>query len=85
MCIPFVQDSEGRLLSIYSKFDVINLAAEKTYDDLEVLKWLIKMKKTNLKIVKKYEVVSNLMIVWEYHCSAKSEGMLNVKLCAFLI
>ena len=34
----FVQDSEGRLLSIYSKFDVINLAAEKTYDDLEVLK-----------------------------------------------
>ena len=33
---------------------------------------------------KKYEVVSNLMIVWEYHCSAKSEGMLNVKLCAFL-
>ena len=36
--LPFVQDDEGRLLSIYSKFDVINLAAEKTYDDLEVLK-----------------------------------------------
>jgi len=33
--LPIV-DSEGRLLSIYSKFDVINLAAEKTYDDLEV-------------------------------------------------
>jgi len=33
--LPIV-DSEGRLLSIYSKFDVINLAAEKTYHDLEV-------------------------------------------------
>jgi len=33
--LPIV-DSSGRLLSIYSKFDVINLAAEKTYDDLEV-------------------------------------------------
>merc|ERR1719430_3014964 len=33
--LPIV-DGEGRLLSIYSKFDVINLAAEKTYDDLEV-------------------------------------------------
>ena len=38
--LSFVQDGEGRLLSIYSKFDVINLAAEKTYDDLEVLHFL---------------------------------------------
>ena len=38
--LSFVQDGEGRLLSIYSKFDVINLAAEKTYDDLEVLNFL---------------------------------------------
>jgi len=33
--LPIV-DGNGRLLSIYSKFDVINLAAEKTYEDLEV-------------------------------------------------
>merc|ERR1711892_525352 len=28
--------SEGRLTNIYSKFDVINLAATKSYDDLEI-------------------------------------------------
>lgn len=33
--LPIV-DSDGRLISLYSKFDVINLAAEKTYEDLEV-------------------------------------------------
>ncbi|XP_045471995.1 5'-AMP-activated protein kinase subunit gamma-2 isoform X2 [Harmonia axyridis] len=33
--LPIV-DSEGRLKDIYAKFDVINLAAEKTYNDLDV-------------------------------------------------
>jgi len=33
--LPIV-DNDGRLLSLYSKFDVINLAAEKTYNNLEV-------------------------------------------------
>lgn len=33
--LPMV-DSEGRLRDIYAKFDVINLAAEKTYNDLDV-------------------------------------------------
>ncbi|CAG9862858.1 unnamed protein product [Phyllotreta striolata] len=31
-----VVDVEGRLVDIYAKFDVINLAAEKTYNDLDV-------------------------------------------------
>ncbi|XP_011310524.1 5'-AMP-activated protein kinase subunit gamma-2 isoform X1 [Fopius arisanus] len=31
-----VVDSEGKLVNIYSKFDVINLAAEKTYNNLDV-------------------------------------------------
>jgi len=33
--LPIV-DSEGRLIDIYAKFDVINLAAEKTYSNLDV-------------------------------------------------
>ncbi|XP_033164505.1 uncharacterized protein LOC117143782 isoform X1 [Drosophila mauritiana] len=33
--LPLV-DSDGRLVDIYAKFDVINLAAEKTYNDLDV-------------------------------------------------
>jgi len=33
--LPIV-DEEGKLTNIYSKFDVINLAATKTYDDLEI-------------------------------------------------
>ncbi|XP_017777719.1 PREDICTED: 5'-AMP-activated protein kinase subunit gamma-2-like isoform X2 [Nicrophorus vespilloides] len=33
--LPIV-DPEGRLVDIYAKFDVINLAAEKTYNDLDV-------------------------------------------------
>ncbi|XP_034664395.1 uncharacterized protein LOC117898834 isoform X3 [Drosophila subobscura] len=33
--LPLV-DAEGRLVDIYAKFDVINLAAEKTYNDLDV-------------------------------------------------
>ncbi|CAH0557201.1 unnamed protein product [Brassicogethes aeneus] len=33
--LPIV-DLEGRLVDIYAKFDVINLAAEKTYNDLDV-------------------------------------------------
>lgn len=33
--LPIV-DAEGRLVDIYAKFDVINLAAEKTYNDLDV-------------------------------------------------
>jgi 5'-AMP-activated protein kinase regulatory gamma subunit len=33
--LPIV-DNEGRLVDIYAKFDVINLAAEKTYNDLDV-------------------------------------------------
>ncbi|KAF5282794.1 hypothetical protein FQR65_LT02791 [Abscondita terminalis] len=33
--LPLV-DSQGRLVDIYAKFDVINLAAEKTYNDLDV-------------------------------------------------
>ncbi|KAL1490411.1 hypothetical protein ABEB36_013112 [Hypothenemus hampei] len=33
--LPIV-DSDGRLVDIYAKFDVINLAAEKTYNDLDV-------------------------------------------------
>lgn len=33
--LPIV-DSEGKLVHIYSKFDVINLAAERTYSNLEV-------------------------------------------------
>ncbi|KAJ8737587.1 hypothetical protein PYW08_000182 [Mythimna loreyi] len=33
--LPLV-DAEGRLKDIYAKFDVINLAAEKTYNDLDV-------------------------------------------------
>ncbi|XP_053680756.1 uncharacterized protein LOC128731649 [Anopheles nili] len=33
--LPMV-DGEGRLTDIYAKFDVINLAAEKTYNDLDV-------------------------------------------------
>ncbi|KAL6430654.1 hypothetical protein ACFW04_006916 [Cataglyphis niger] len=33
--LPIV-DSEGKLVNIYSKFDVINLAAEKTYNNLDV-------------------------------------------------
>ncbi|XP_055606698.1 uncharacterized protein LOC129754581 isoform X2 [Uranotaenia lowii] len=33
--LPMV-DAEGRLKDIYAKFDVINLAAEKTYNDLDV-------------------------------------------------
>ncbi|GAB0094829.1 5'-AMP-activated protein kinase subunit gamma-1 [Sergentomyia squamirostris] len=33
--LPLV-DIEGRLVDIYAKFDVINLAAEKTYNDLDV-------------------------------------------------
>ncbi|KAH0550849.1 hypothetical protein KQX54_020973 [Cotesia glomerata] len=31
-----ILDSEGKLVNIYSKFDVINLAAMKTYDNLDV-------------------------------------------------
>ncbi|XP_014209245.1 5'-AMP-activated protein kinase subunit gamma-1-like [Copidosoma floridanum] len=31
-----VIDREGKLVNIYSKFDVINLAAEKTYNNLDV-------------------------------------------------
>lgn len=31
-----VVDADDRLLDIYSKFDVINLAAEKTYNNLDV-------------------------------------------------
>lgn len=31
-----VVDAEGRLIDIYAKFDVINLAAEKTYSNLDV-------------------------------------------------
>nr|CAH7757515.1 unnamed protein product [Callosobruchus chinensis] len=33
--LPII-DPEGRLVDIYAKFDVINLAAEKTYNDLDV-------------------------------------------------
>ncbi|XP_049822552.1 5'-AMP-activated protein kinase subunit gamma-2 isoform X2 [Aethina tumida] len=33
--LPIV-DPDGRLVDIYAKFDVINLAAEKTYNDLDV-------------------------------------------------
>ncbi|GJQ70363.1 hypothetical protein Trydic_g22795 [Trypoxylus dichotomus] len=33
--LPIV-DVDGRLVDIYAKFDVINLAAEKTYNDLDV-------------------------------------------------
>ncbi|XP_025829905.1 5'-AMP-activated protein kinase subunit gamma-2 isoform X2 [Agrilus planipennis] len=33
--LPII-DAEGRLVDIYAKFDVINLAAEKTYNDLDV-------------------------------------------------
>ena len=33
--LPIV-DAEGKLVNIYSKFDVINLAAEKTYNNLDV-------------------------------------------------
>nr|CAD7257855.1 unnamed protein product [Timema shepardi] len=33
--LPIV-DTEGRLVDIYAKFDVINLAAEKTYNNLDV-------------------------------------------------
>ncbi|KAH8310841.1 hypothetical protein KR044_003186 [Drosophila immigrans] len=33
--LPLV-DGEGRLVDIYAKFDVINLAAEKTYNDLDI-------------------------------------------------
>ncbi|XP_055849756.1 uncharacterized protein LOC129914492 isoform X2 [Episyrphus balteatus] len=33
--LPLV-DAEGKLVDIYAKFDVINLAAEKTYNDLDV-------------------------------------------------
>ncbi|XP_063223688.1 5'-AMP-activated protein kinase subunit gamma-2 isoform X2 [Bacillus rossius redtenbacheri] len=33
--LPIV-DNEGRLVDIYAKFDVINLAAEKTYNNLDV-------------------------------------------------
>merc|ERR1712113_386181 len=33
--LPIV-DEEGKLLDIYAKFDVINLAAEKTYNNLDV-------------------------------------------------
>ncbi|XP_046652797.1 5'-AMP-activated protein kinase subunit gamma-2-like isoform X2 [Daphnia pulicaria] len=33
--LPIV-DSQGRLVDIYSKFDVINLAAEKTYNNLDI-------------------------------------------------
>ncbi|KAF5297712.1 hypothetical protein FQA39_LY12043 [Lamprigera yunnana] len=33
--LPLV-DAQGRLVDIYAKFDVINLAAEKTYNDLDV-------------------------------------------------
>lgn len=33
--LPII-DPEGRLIDIYAKFDVINLAAEKTYDNLDV-------------------------------------------------
>nr|ABL75713.1 IP17240p [Drosophila melanogaster] len=33
--LPLV-DSDGRLVDIYAKFDVINLAAEETYNDLDV-------------------------------------------------
>lgn len=33
--LPIV-DNEGRLIDIYAKFDVINLAAEKTYNNLDV-------------------------------------------------
>ena len=31
-----ITDADGKLINIYSKFDVINLAATKTYDDLEI-------------------------------------------------
>ncbi|KAJ8671899.1 hypothetical protein QAD02_003158, partial [Eretmocerus hayati] len=31
-----VIDVSGRLVNIYSKFDVINLAAERTYDNLDI-------------------------------------------------
>ena len=33
--LPIV-DEEGKLIDIYAKFDVINLAAEKTYNNLDV-------------------------------------------------
>ena len=33
--LPIV-DEEGKLVDIYAKFDVINLAAEKTYNNLDI-------------------------------------------------
>ncbi len=33
--LPIV-DAENRLLDIYARFDVINLAAEKTYNNLDI-------------------------------------------------
>ncbi|MBO8666385.1 CBS domain-containing protein, partial [Staphylococcus aureus] len=33
--LPMV-DQEGRLIDIFAKFDVINLAAERTYNNLDV-------------------------------------------------
>ncbi|TNN15106.1 5'-AMP-activated protein kinase subunit gamma-1 [Schistosoma japonicum] len=35
-CLPLVDDENGQLIEIYAKFDVINLAVTRTYDNLNV-------------------------------------------------
>ena len=49
-------------MSIYSKFDVINLAAEKTYDDLEVRNMNIEIQKLKWK-----KICINALMIFRLH------------------
>lgn len=63
--LPII-DSQGRLLDIYAKFDVINLAAEKTYDNLDVtLKEALKHRNEWFEGVQKCNINETLGAVME--------------------
>merc|ERR1711994_714513 len=65
--LPIV-DKEGRLVDIYAKFDVINLAAEKTYSNLDIsLKAANQHRNEWFEGVHKCKQV-NIMIVLNFQC-----------------
>ena len=65
--LPIV-DKDGRLVDIYAKFDVINLAAEKTYSNLDIsLKAANQHRNEWFEGVHKCKQV-NIMIVLNFQC-----------------
>ena len=72
---------QGRLIDIYAKFDVINLAAEKTYSNLDV-----SLKKANehrnewFEGVHKCKADESLFTVMERIVKAEVDGYLRKKL-----